>query len=128
MNGRTYLQDERVYRNKKRYEKEKRQREIRKKLFMVVFTFCLVVGLSLSYHALLSKANSASDIIQYKYYKSVSVASGDTLWTLAAANYENGYENIEDYICEVKEINHLNTDTIQTGQFLVLPYYSEEFK
>ncbi len=124
----TYLNEERAYRNRRRAKKEKRQREICKKVIFFLFTICLVIGMSLSYRALLAKANSASDMIQYKYYKNISVAYGDTLWSLASENYENGYASVDDYIYEVKEINHLKEDTIQAGQFLILPYYSSEFK
>lgn len=121
--------DERVYRSRRRYEKKRRQREILQKTVFAFFTLCLVIGLSISYQALITKASSPSDTIQYKYYKSVSVAYGETLWSLASENYTNGYESIYDYIYEVKEINHLSEDeAVLAGQALILPYYSSEFK
>lgn len=129
MSGRcTYLNEEKAYRSKKRRERETRQREIRKKIFLTFFTAGLVLFLSIFCHSFLAQAASASETVQYKYYKNVPVAYGDTLWSIAAENYVNGYETIDDYIFEVKEINHLEEDTVMAGQDLILPYYSSEFK
>lgn len=128
MNVKHDLDIEKSYHRKRRLQKAMRKRKIRKNLCLTFFTFCLVITLSLFYQSFSSKAKSISEPIQYKYYKSVSVSYGETLTTMALAHYENGYESVEDYISEVKNINHLDSDSILAGQFLILPYYSSELK
>ena len=38
------------------------------------------------------------------------------------------YEDLDDYIREVRQINHLDQDTIYAGSYLCIPYYSSEYK
>ena len=58
-----------------------------------------------------------------KYYTSVMVESGDTLWTLADKYGSVEYRDYNAYINEVKEMNHISSDDIHAGSYLVLPYY-----
>lgn len=59
-----------------------------------------------------------------KYYTSIQVKSGDTLWGYAR-QYGNRqyYKNSKEYVKEVMAINSLRNDTITAGQHLILPYY-----
>ena len=59
-----------------------------------------------------------------KYYESVLVEEGDTLWSLAGEYSDFHYDSYEEYIREVRTINHLCEDSlIHEGCYLVLPYY-----
>ena len=49
--------------------------------------------------------------------------NGDTLWDIAAEHITEEYRSINEYIREIKEINHLGA-TLQYGQVLTIPYYS----
>ena len=75
-----------------------------------------------------TKAQNSNEDILYKYYKSVMVEDGDTLWNYAEL-YGNKqvHEKNEDYIKEVIDMNFLDSDEITAGQYLILPYYSPEF-
>ena len=66
-----------------------------------------------------TQADSEPKAPTYKYYTSIRVSSGDTLWDIA---------NISSYIAEVREINHLSSNQITDGMYLCIPYYSEEYK
>ena len=37
------------------------------------------------------------------------------------------YHSIDEYIKEVKQMNHLKNDTITYGCHLVIPYYTDEY-
>ncbi len=56
------------------------------------------------------------------------VEKGDTLWKYAET-YGNMqyYDDPDDYIKEVMDINFLDDDQITSGQYLILPYYSPNF-
>ena len=64
---------------------------------------------------------------QSKYYTSISIEKGDTLWSIAS-NYVSGPKTISNYVNDLKEINNLQTDCIYQGQNLIVYYYSSEQK
>ena len=51
-------------------------------------------------------------------YDTVMVQNGDTLWEIASS-YCTG--DIRHYIFEIKQINHMEQDTIREGQVILLP-------
>lgn len=63
---------------------------------------------------------------KHKYYKSVQISAGDTLWGIAADYMTEEYSSVHDYIREVKDINGIQNDQITNGSSIVIPYYSED--
>ena len=75
--------------------------------------------------------NASDDIAdpRIKYYTSVRVQEGDSLWDLSEAYLSDEYSCRSDYIEEVQQLNHLSDDqTIHEGAYLVFPYYSSELR
>lgn len=107
----------------------RKQRELRRKCMMIVMTICLVIVGAVSYHSISSSANTGDDEINFKYYTSITVAYGETLWDIADEYIDyNEYKDKDDYIAEVQSINHLKDEgSIRAGQILVVPYFSKEF-
>lgn len=58
-----------------------------------------------------------------KCYKSIEIASGDTLWNIAETYMDDDYDCVQAYIKELKEINGLCSDNISAGKYLMVPYY-----
>ena len=75
-----------------------------------------------------TQADSEPKAPTYKYYTSIRVSSGDTLWDIANEYRTEEYSSISSYISEVREINHLKSNQITDGMYLCVPYYSEECK
>lgn len=125
MNQTTYMSD-RELRNYRR--KCRRQREIRRMFILTGIAVVLVLGFALSYHAILSHANTEIEDVSYKYYTSIQIEPGDTLWSLADkyADQEH-YASRDQYITEVMSMNHMSSEDISAGSYLILPYYSPEF-
>ena len=73
-----------------------------------------------------SKSKATDEVISFKYYTSVEVEYGDTLWGIASNYMTEEYRSLQDYIEEIKTLNGLQSDMIRSGQFLVIPYYSSE--
>lgn len=108
--------------------KIRRQRELRRKFILAGISLMLVLFFALSYHVLISQANTGMEDISYKYFTSVQIQAGDTLWSLADRYAdEMHYASQEQYITEVMEINHLTDEAIYAGNYLIVPYYSAEF-
>ncbi len=119
---------EREYRNYK--WKVKRQREVRNHILIFAFTICLIIGMVISYHSFISRAETEAyaDNLSFKYYTEIEVEYGDSLWSIAGKYVDGHYNTSLEYIKEVKSINHLHSDVIKEGQKLIVPYYSNEFK
>lgn len=65
----------------------------------------------------------AREVNRQKYYKSVSIQDGDTLWEIASQNMSDEYASVESYVEELKKVNDLASDQISIGQYLTVPYY-----
>ena len=101
---------------------------MRKNFLMIVMTVCLVITFSISMNGLISNAKDDSIETSYKYYKSITIENGDTLWSIAQEHMDaEHYDSVNDYIEEVRQMNTLVNDNITYGQCLIVPYYSNEF-
>ncbi|MCI8991375.1 MAG: LysM peptidoglycan-binding domain-containing protein [Eubacterium sp.] len=58
-----------------------------------------------------------------KYYTSVTIRPGDTLWSIAEEYMPEEYTDTKEYIEEIMELNHLHSYKIHSGGALVVPYY-----
>ena len=129
-----FLMDIRAYEavlnreERNRMRKAKRVRQLRRRFFMAIMTVVLVLVLAVSYHAFLSEANTGEKEISYKYYTSIEVSYGETLWTIADEYACAQYDSLNDYVDEVMQINHLKEELIIAGQYLIIPYYSTVLK
>lgn len=112
----------RIYRNKCR---RIRQRRIR--IFRAFITLSLVLTLALSANVFLSNAKSDREAVLYKYYTSITVRPGETLWSIAQEKAGAGNGRARDYIDEVMRMNYLEDENITAGQSIIVPYYSSEF-
>lgn len=56
----------------------------------------------------------------HKYYRSIEIQRGDTLWEIAKDTMTSEYNSISEYIKVLKEINGLDSDEIQAGRMLIV--------
>ena len=127
--------EERLRRENLRLSLESRKKQLYLRVCSVML-LCLVVISCVSICTLISKAGShgsakketVEKTISYKYYTTVTVATGETLWDIAKKYSSEEYGSIENYIREVKSINHISGDRICAGEALTVPYYSGEYK
>ena len=116
------MSESRIRRNRIR-----RIRQLRMRLSIAVMTLGIVVSASLIIGTLHTNAQDNKVVPTYKYYKSILVNYGDTLSGLAE-NLEIPENEREAYILEVMNINSImEEEDIRAGEYLVVPYYSEEF-
>lgn len=62
------------------------------------------------------------------YYTYIQIQPGDTLWSIAEAYTEGTDIAVEDYVKQLKQMNHLakDTDTIHVGNYLTVMYRHPE--
>lgn len=115
-------------RNYKNHYKSTRKAFTRR---IVVTGIVVLLGVVIAFGAgqFVQNVNAHDNDILHKYYTSITVQPGDSLWSIAEEHYALGYDCTEDYIKEVMHINHLaDENEIISGSTLVIPYYSEEIK
>lgn len=98
----------------------------------VLLSAALVLILALTLCSLTSHADEAGTQ-EYKYYTSVLVTDLDELQVLVERYADcSHYRGIDDYLREVREINHLpleDSDSlgVAPGNYVILPYYAAEY-
>ena len=58
------------------------------------------------------------------YYTSYEIQDGDTLWTIADQFMTPENSDKDAFISNIKRMNHMLDDNIQSGNYLVIEYYA----
>ena len=93
---------------------------------IIVFISLLTICCFLYFSNSIVRAKEPSSDIQYKV---VEVQEGDSLWSIARKNMEEksndyGFTDIYQYIHEIKKCNNMKSNQINTGCYLMVPYYN----
>ncbi len=109
---------------------DRRYRKVQMQRFMlataIVVVISLIVFLSSTMKAF--AGSTQEDLPKHKYYKSMVVEKGDTLWDIAIENTKDTDIDINAYMNEVKSMNNLYLDEIHAGQSLIVAYYSTDVR
>lgn len=102
-------------------------------MFGCIAAIILILVCSFGFGSFFSSAhgNAQEDPVNYKYYKSVEIQKGDSIWNIAKSYMGTEYDSVYDYIDELAEINNIdadNLDEIQEGDYLMVAYYDAHYK
>lgn len=89
-----------------------------------VVTVMLVLVICFGLGSFYSSAQEEPESL--KYYKSLEIKDGDSLWSIAEEYMNDNYESIYDYMAELVELNQLEDyeiDHLQEGDYLTVVYY-----
>ncbi len=104
-----------------------RLRRRREMLMTALLVFFIVATCILLLKITAMRADAAKRSVPvYKYYTTVEVSSGDTLWSIAEEHFDPGCCDIYSYMDEISSINHLTDGYLTAGKRLCVPYYSAE--
>lgn len=108
--------------------KNLKKKKIARERNLLVIAAVLVIAGNVMVRGLFADAHGSAkeEPVEYTYYKSIEIQSGDTLWGIAE-QYSDG-ESIPDYIEKLKILNGLRTDDIHESRYLTVIYKDEEFK
>ncbi len=107
--------------------KAKRLRIVRRQRIILGLILALIIFV-ISFFVTSLVLNAREKAPSYKYYTSITVAGGDTLYDIARKYITSEYSDIDRYVKEVSSINHLEDDCIYAGENIIVPYYSNEYK
>ncbi len=55
----------------------------------------------------------------------IEIQKGDTLWSIASDYMTEEYDNLNEYIEEIKDSNGMVNDEIHAGNYIIVPYYED---
>lgn len=111
--------------------KQRRAKVLAKRKMVLLLTMILSITIgSIIFGSVFSSAQASAEEtgVEYKYYKSIKIEKGDSLWSIAKEYRTDAYDSTREYIDELIEINNLTSDEIHQGQYLIVAYYDSEFK
>ena len=94
------------------------------KVFLAAFVILAACILFISVSVTSASASPEGTYKRSKYYTSISVEQGDTLWGIAASYATDEYTDYYEYIAEVMSINNMKSEHIKSGDKLCIPYYA----
>lgn len=122
--------DDRAYQNIEMHRRHRRNSRRRRQRLLRTWAISgmLVILILCSVFAMNANAKTIEqDTPMYKYYTSVQIMNGDSLWSIADTYTDGSVSEILDCIEEIKSINHLSRfEKIKAGEFLIVPYYSAD--
>ena len=116
--SRSQYSERRIINNRRR-----RNRQLRQRLLLSVLIVTLFVILAFFFMSTKSMADNKEPL--FKYYKSIQIHSGDTLYDLSQEYVNPEMNDVDSFIEEVRYINNLEEDScLYEGNYIVVPYYA----
>ena len=98
--------------------------QMEKRLIVVIGIIVISLGILLG-SSISAFASAREKARIHKYYTSIQLRQGDSLWELAG-EYASTDQSEQEFIDEVCEVNGISESNILLrGQYLVVPYYSD---
>ena len=110
--------ERRIIKNRRRRNKQLKQRLLISALVVSLFII-------LAFFLWSTKSMASNEEPLFKYYKSVQIHTGDTLYDLSALYVNPEMNDVESFIAEVRYINNLEEDSyLYEGNYIIVPYYA----
>lgn len=91
---------------------------------LIMLTLAVLLGAYFCGHSLMNAlAGEVGTPLLEKYYTSIEIRNGDSLWSIADQYVENSGMSTAQYVQELKNINRLGEDTIHSGRYLTVAYF-----
>lgn len=109
--------------------RQKRLNQVKLHILALSISVVTVITLSILLISFSTEANDRVHEPAYKYYKSIEITNGDTLWSIANDHFDSAYyNNTREYVSEIKKVNNLTSEKIVAGSYIIIPYYSTELE
>lgn len=95
------------------------------KRILMILSVCIVILSCICGKTLVTSGKERSDSGCLRYYKTIEVQPGDSLWTIADTYNDNSDLSIREYIKELKSINRMASDSIRAGDSITVVYFAQ---
>lgn len=98
-------------------------RPVLKRMILLVSTLIVILLCTFALSTVATaKHTQAAQRVTRTTYESIRISGGDSLWSIAQEY--RGLENTADFVEELKVLNNLSSDRIQTGSYILVPVTS----
>ena len=99
----------------------------RERMMLTVIIAALMIISSIIIGGMHSRVHASESGAVKKCYANVTVAKGDTLWSIAKEHTNGSTKEIRSYIDELREINKIGVyESIKSGETLIVPVWVYE--
>lgn len=113
-----------MYKDQRQLIKKRQIKAARRKLAIVMVAVSVVIGACAACGVGTHVDAKTKEAVQtQKYYTSIEIKEGDSLWSIAKSYMGDDYDSIYEYINELKAINALDSDRINEAEYLTVAYY-----
>ena len=102
-----------------------RYRAMAKRVSLLIVSLILLCFLAVSFKNIKSVAHE-NDRSFNKFYMSIEIEPGDSLWSIANHYMTDDYSSIDAYINELRSLNNLESDELIAGNYLSVVCVAEE--
>lgn len=88
-------------------------------VLLIVFVSIMILSITLNADAKENRNNKE------KYYTSILIEEGDTLWSIAEEYKPDENISVNKYINDLKRMNNIDSDVIHSGNYLTIYYYND---
>ena len=105
----------------------RREAQVRAQKCFIAITIIFLIALGILFGSQIHAfAGVGETRALQKYYTSIRIEAGDTLWDIAGEYVQNTDMSRQEYINEVCALNGICADEIYAGEYLVVMYYGVE--
>ncbi len=91
----------------------------------IAVCLCFILALSFTLPKLVAATRNEAPKQKIECFTSIRINSGETLWSISKRYYSNEYQSVNHYIKKIMELNHMTSDKVLEGTYLIIPYYTE---
>ncbi len=107
--------------------RNKRNNIIKHRMKLLVATFAVLFLIIFVFQGFSNNTSAYANDNNKLYYDSVLINNGDSLWSIAEQYTDGSTKEIMNCIREIKRINHMSfSETLKSGSYIVVPYYSAD--
>lgn len=96
-----------------------------KRRFWLIGSMILIAVIIFSLYFFSKTVTAQRDADRVKLVTSIEIKKGDTLWSIAQSYITDEYDDVNEYVNEIKVSNGLYSDTIHAGNYIIVPYYAD---
>ncbi len=98
-----------------------------KKYLFLLFACMMIMSCFFGKTLVLAGEEESNDPCR-RYYTTITVQKGDSLWSIAETYSRGSKLSIYEYIQELKAINGIASDRIHAGDYITIVYFTDQLE
>lgn len=90
---------------------------------LITLSIIVLLGAGFLGNSIMNTMAGEMEAATEKYYTSIEIQKGDSLWSISERYRENSGLTTAQYMKELKNMNGLKEDIIHSGQYLTVMYF-----